>query len=371
MIYHAVIIDDEPWTREAVWQLGDWKALGLEVVGEASDGDLGLQLIRQLRPEIVLTDVRMPYLSGIDLVSRMRGEHNNAQVIFISGYDDPSFIRSALKLDATDYLLKPIRQDELNAQLRRCVERLDAARKQPSAVSETANGFLAPSFVKGFYALREQLIYAMNARDADLVMQKLGEMEAQVNACEASASSGDLLIQLYYMLTAILQKYIVESGYMTDAVFDPYDASFVFSRDTRVKDVIAQEKKLYRRALERVGALMHDRSRLDMTQVLEYVKTQFSRTFTLDETAAHFNVSREYLSKMFKETYGECFSEYVTRLRMERAKRLITEYNTPISDAGAAVGYRDPAHFYKVFKRYFGMTPGQMRDGSKNNKQTQ
>ena len=72
--YSVVIIDDEPWTREVVKHLGKWKELALTIIGEASDGDLGLEMVRELRPDIILTDVRMPYLNGIDLVRTLRAE---------------------------------------------------------------------------------------------------------------------------------------------------------------------------------------------------------------------------------------------------------------------------------------------------------
>ena len=76
--YSVVIIDDEPWTREVVRRLGRWSELGLTIVGEASDGDLGLEMIRELQPDLILTDVRMPYLNGIDLIKTIRAEGNDA-----------------------------------------------------------------------------------------------------------------------------------------------------------------------------------------------------------------------------------------------------------------------------------------------------
>ncbi len=369
-MYRVVIIDDEPWTREVLKQFGEWGALGLDVAGEASDGDLGLQLIRRLHPEIVITDVRMPYLSGIDLVTKMRSESNDAQVIFVSGYDDFSFIRSALKLNATDYLLKPIRQDELNMQLKRCVERLDASTRKGGDSFGAVKGFLDASYVQEFYTLREQLVCALNAGDPLLTDRKLSEIETQIDRQDAGMPSADTLIQLYYTLTETLQRYIVESGYTAESVFQPCDPSFVFSRDTRLSDIISHEKRLYLLALEQVKTLTRERARLDVKKVLDYVNLQYARPVTLEETAARFFVSREYLSKVFKESAGEGFSEYVTRLRMERAQRLIAEYNTPIRDAAEAVGYRDQAHFYKVFKRHFGVTPARMRDASKSDKET-
>jgi two-component system response regulator YesN len=81
----------------------------------------------------------------------------------------------------------------------------------------------------------------------------------------------------------------------------------------------------------------------------------------LELTAAIFYVSKEYLSKVFKATVGMGFQEYLTSLRMERAKELILSYKVPLKDIGELVGYLDQAHFYKTFKRFYGKTPGEIR----------
>ena len=86
--YKAVIIDDEPWSRTVIRELADWDSFDIEIAGEASDGEFGLAMIRQIHPDIILTDVNMPHLSGIDLVKTMREEKNESPVIFISGYDN-------------------------------------------------------------------------------------------------------------------------------------------------------------------------------------------------------------------------------------------------------------------------------------------
>ena len=138
-MYKAVIIDDEPWTREVIKSLGQWKELGIEVIGEASDGEYGRELISHLLPDIILTDVRMPHLNGIELVTRLRKEGNSAKVIIVSGYDDFDYIHSVIKLDVIDYLLKPVKPEELNEQLARAVEQLQ--KEKLSRSGESMDGF--------------------------------------------------------------------------------------------------------------------------------------------------------------------------------------------------------------------------------------
>ena len=94
----AVIIDDEPCVRDVLKALGHWNELGITVVGEAEDGIAGLELVTQLKPDIVISDVKMPRMSGLELASRLQSVPCPPQVIIVSGYDDYNLVRQALKL---------------------------------------------------------------------------------------------------------------------------------------------------------------------------------------------------------------------------------------------------------------------------------
>jgi len=111
----AVIIDDEPCVRDVVKALGHWSELGIAVVGEAEDGAAGLELVMQLKPDIVISDVKMPRMSGLELASRLQSAPCPPQVMIVSGYDDYDLVRQALKCGVTDYLLKPILKAKQNA----------------------------------------------------------------------------------------------------------------------------------------------------------------------------------------------------------------------------------------------------------------
>ena len=362
--FSVVIIDDEPWTREVIRHLGQWKELGLAIVGEASDGDLGLEMVHELRPDIILTDVRMPYLNGIDLIRTLRAENNAAQVIFLSGYDDSSYIRSALRLGASDYLLKPIKPNELNERLQTCVETLKRTKSQKTgtnAVITEAPGFLDASWAKAFYLLCADLQVTLQAGEIAPIEKKLAEIKALLMQNEGETPPSSVLIQVYYAIMSILQRYISDNGYSVDEVFGKSNTSFVFGRDSTCEQLFRYTQELLGIAVVRVSDLTRNSAKLNLDTVREFVKESYARGITLEETAARFFVTKEYLSKVFKLKFGEGFTEYVTKLRMERALRLMSEYDIAIKDIGPAVGYFDTAHFYRVFKKHFGFTPGQMR----------
>lgn len=359
MAYKVVIIDDESWTREVIKSLGQWDELGLEIVGEASDGEYGFELINQLSPHIVLTDVRMPYLNGIELMTRLRERKNDVLVIIISGYDDFSYIRSALKLGATDYLLKPIKPEELNAQLRHCTELLQA-RKETREEVLTCD-FLNTKWANEFYNIRDNIADALRSDDEDVIRQKFQQLKKLMEKNLEGEIGKNLLVCVYYTLMTALQRAILSMGYSLKDILENRDISFVFGDNNTLEEMLGFLEDLYCDAHGRIHALIRAQKRLDIDKIRQYVESSFTEGITLEETADRFYVSKEYLSRIFKDTVGVGFTEYVTSLRMKKAKSLILDYKIPLKDVGAMVGYLDQAHFYKAFKKYYGKTPGEIR----------
>lgn len=109
----TVIIDDEIWVCQLIKNIVDWSALGFEIVEEAYDGEAGLQTILRQRPQLVLTDIRMSGIDGIQLMQRVRESRLDTKFIVISGYDDFVYAQSALKYGAQGYILKPVDRKEL------------------------------------------------------------------------------------------------------------------------------------------------------------------------------------------------------------------------------------------------------------------
>jgi two-component system response regulator YesN len=359
--YKVVIIDDEPWTREVIKTLADWDALGLVVAGEASDGEYGLELIRLTAPDIILTDVKMPHLNGIELITTLRKENNDTPVIFISGYDDYSFIRSALKLDAVDYLLKPIKQEELNYQLSNCVKLLADRLDYKGDNKSLELGFIDAVWANKFYVLRDNLESSLNSPDINIIKHKCNEIYQLIQKNMDEKLSKGNLVCIYYTLMNTLENFILSRDFVPKEILKKNDTSFVFSRDSSPMEMMDFIQNLYCIASEQMQEYNRNRNRLDIGKIKKYLEEHYTEGITLEFTAAAYYVSKEYLSKAFKAATGKGFLEYLTELRMERAKELILDYKIPLKEVGEMVGYLDQAHFYKTFKRYFGKTPGEVR----------
>ncbi|MGN1019742.1 MAG: response regulator, partial [Aristaeellaceae bacterium] len=117
MKYRVVIADDEAKIIRLIEELGRWEALDIEIVDTCTTGSAALESILQHRPDFVLSDIKMPGLDGLELISRVRGAGAAPLFILISGYRHFEYARTAVALGVMDYLLKPIDEAQLNETL--------------------------------------------------------------------------------------------------------------------------------------------------------------------------------------------------------------------------------------------------------------
>lgn len=120
----VVLADDENKILLLLQKLIDWESLGYEIAGTANDGLRALELVREKQPDLLITDVRMPGCSGIELIQRAKDLQPNLHFIIISGYRKFEYAQNALKYGVEDYLLKPIKQDDLIGILLRLKDKL-------------------------------------------------------------------------------------------------------------------------------------------------------------------------------------------------------------------------------------------------------
>ena len=108
-----VIAEDEDIIRMGLVQTIDWQAMEVELVGEAADGMEALEQVKKLQPDVLLTDIRMPRLSGLELADKVLAMGQRTRVVFLTSYAEFDYAREALRLQAVDYLLKPVEEEEL------------------------------------------------------------------------------------------------------------------------------------------------------------------------------------------------------------------------------------------------------------------
>lgn len=157
-MYTIIVADDEEQIRRGIIKNVDWEKIGFQVVGEAENGADALELVEKLEPDLLLTDIRMPFLSGIELARQIREIRPTVQIAFLSGYDDFSYAQQAIQYNIVSYMLKPISSKDLEAELYKIKNIMDEKFAEFARIN-TANNeiqtseFLMPllldSFIQG------------------------------------------------------------------------------------------------------------------------------------------------------------------------------------------------------------------------------
>ncbi len=134
-MYKLVIIDDEPRIRRGISHCMPWEQMGITIAGEAANGVEALEVIRSVRPELVITDIRMPDMDGLDMISMVRREGISSHFIVISGYAEFEYAQRALRYGVSDYILKPVEEEKLYQSVLNCLRQLGGGEQE--TVGET------------------------------------------------------------------------------------------------------------------------------------------------------------------------------------------------------------------------------------------
>lgn len=123
-MYRVILVDDEPWTLAGLHKIFDWHHMGFDVIDKTTDSEYALEVILKEKPDVVFTDIRMPGISGLDLISISRENGLNTEFIIISGHDEFAYAQQAIRLGAFEYCLKPLKKDSNHTLLKRLAAHL-------------------------------------------------------------------------------------------------------------------------------------------------------------------------------------------------------------------------------------------------------
>ncbi len=212
-LYTLLLVDDEEDVVRAIMRRTDWDALGFSVAGYATNGAMALELVERLQPDVVMTDIRMPYMDGLELSERVKKEYPATKVLFFSGFDEFEYAREAVRLEAEEYILKPVNSAELSGVLSRLKEKLDRESEERRNIK-----MLRRHYLKSLPALQESFYVALLERKVpedeipDLLRDYGVSMPGPFYCCliahtSAARQAGDINP---LFLSASVQKHIEE-----------------------------------------------------------------------------------------------------------------------------------------------------------------
>lgn len=223
-MYKVILVEDEPLIREGLRTTTPWEAYGCEVIGEASDAVEAELLILQKKPDIVITDIYMPGVSGLELIERVKGSVS-CEFIIISGYDEFEYAQKAVYLGVTGYLLKPIDDNELKDVIEKTIRGIEE--KTGRVASGTGDGLLADLDARERYLAKARVVMEKCCGEEltlKIVADRLGISESYLGKLFKSYAQYTFLelLTLYRMKKAVrmltetdckVYEIAVETGY--------------------------------------------------------------------------------------------------------------------------------------------------------------
>ncbi len=352
----AIIIEDEKWSRTVLKAFGEWDKLGISLVGEASDGEEGLALIERLNPDIIITDMNMPNIDGVEILKQLHDRHSEAKIIVISGYDLFDYMRQAIKSKAFEYLLKPIDASELNRVLGNCVKEIYLQHKSDFTLAYQQ---MEKQLMEYLVEQRRQLTQVLREKNYLLAERQIRELK---KGLPSKKEDEMLLVRLVDdTLTTTIQENILLPSGKDEAVHNAYrklkkDAEKGIVLDTYMDSLL----NVIKIGIDLHNQVLEDEKKPMVVQVKDYIDRQYAENISLEKIARQFYTSKEYLSAAFKQRYKCNMSQYILQLKMEEAKRMI-ERGVALSQVAERLSYSDVHYFYKVFKKYFNASPKDMK----------
>ena len=130
LIYKVLLVDDEEEVMDMIERRISWPELGFEVVGKAQNGIKALEISEKLQPDVVITDIKMPYMDGLELARNLKQDNPCVRILILTGFDEFEYAKEAVRLEIDEYILKPVNAIELSDCLKRLKNVLDREREE-------------------------------------------------------------------------------------------------------------------------------------------------------------------------------------------------------------------------------------------------
>lgn len=397
-MYKMIVVDDEYLVRKGIKETIDWHMHGINVVKTVEHGKEALDIVDQESIDIVLTDIRMPVMDGLDLIRILNERDEDCVVVVLSGYKDFEYAKAALENGALSYLLKPIDNTELVEKVNAAAAELEKRRRRRAFeriiaedMSKLKRGFLIDMLdgrLADIARFREKAThYDLPLIEEGLVagiVQEIGDDEADFSSflCVLSDRLQEKGIAHIFVLyepsvLAVLQAETAEEMLMPlyehalrnhEELAEAPPLSIGFSAPFGSMENIpsAFAEALGRakgKPFPRISAIMGKNDdtipKGRIRDCLTYIGDNYHRSITVKTVAEALYVSESYLMHLFKDTLGMTFNEYLTDYRLTKAKRLLRQGDKHIYQVASEVGYGDVKYFSQVFKRHVGMTPSE------------
>ncbi|MDO3411185.1 response regulator [Saccharibacillus sp. CPCC 101409] len=305
-MWTVLLVEDEVFVRESVREIISWEELGFRVIGESGNGEEALELIRRDRPDLVLSDIVMPGLDGLELLKTARAEGVRSKFVMLTCMGEFEYVRQAMEYGASNYILKlSMSVNSLRDTLRKVGAELSAER---AAESGEARGNGAAAGPEG-----------RAAGSADI------SQAPEPAACGSGAPDAS-------------SRGLSGAAAALEAPVGPREPEDAFR-------------------LQREDEIAHP----EVRRIVEYIHANYETDITVKSMSRYVMMGENYVSALFKKKTGRTLIHYLHGVRIARASDYLRQTALPVHEIGQRVGFANDNYFIKIFKRLTGLTPSQYR----------
>lgn len=333
----VVLVDDDTTVRNAMLHSLEWKELGVQVIGSYSNAIEALDKMINDMPDILITDVKMPVMNGIELIQRAKKMHPFLKCVILSGYDEFPLAQAAMLEGVRHYLLKPYTKDKIEKIIREIVAWIE---KEKKTMLEDDN-------------LRSAVIGKTITDLLDLVSEKEEIERTSVENIILSDRNAELSKEI--AVTLILRCYSENNSQKAIRLI-----SEIYNGKENIINNVIYTLYDFRKTLQNEYSFIE---RMKMYVDENYVNEDLSLKYVA-ENVIYMNA--KYAGKQFQKKVGMKFSDYLLEVRMKQAKILIERGEKyKMYEIAEKVGLgNNIQYFYQLFKRYTGMTPKEYQEHS-------
>ncbi|MDF2988288.1 MAG: response regulator [Eubacterium sp.] len=400
-MWKLLIADDEPKIRKGLRNSLDWAEIGVEIVGEAEDGEIALDIVRNNHPDIILLDICMPFINGLQLIEKVKQEYDECIMIVVTGHDEFSYAREALRLGVFDYVLKPVSKEQLHNVIIKAIDEISSIKNRNKyykwAQNQLSQNYkiLKEKFMNEWLEnhfssaeIREQLDY-YKVKFTDKTGMLLVKPVDKNSMVEVNDWDNNLLL---FAIQNVIEELV--ENMQPNMVFRDNKDNIValtgipnISEWLQLKDrfescmekYLDKSIRVYQKIIEKgmdeipsvYDALIDEMSKESsytpmVIKAKQYIENNFFKEeLSLEDVARDIKVSSSYLSRVLKQETGTSFIDYLTQVRVKMAIQLMNDPSMKIYEIAERVGYNSQHYFSTAFKKVLGVSPVEYKKGGR------
>lgn len=356
-MYRVMIVDDDLATLYMLKRFKNWEQCGFFIGGEACDGKEALQKLAETRYELIITDIKMPGMDGIEFIQELRTQNLDTCVIFLSTHSDFQFAKQGIRYGVFEYMTKPLEEAALSDILTRAKVYIAAKKEQEERINNFEKVHEGDN--KAYYPGEHEKLIISQIINSDTELKNTAK-EAFAEICtlyDCDAPKVRVLANtlLFNIRTKIDEKF-------------PWLAKIEGTTDfSHIKELTGIEAIGFE-FMEGLGEIMEKVRKYQLNhpdslirKICQCVIDNIEKEINLEIIANEVHISKDYVGKLFKQKVACNFNDYVTKIKMEHAKYLIVAGDYRNYEISEKLGYKKTDYFSALFKNYTGLTPTEYK----------